>query len=150
VTAPNDVQPVQSNRPDVVALGKKGGYINVKVWKKPPTGDLTGSGRDVREEGVLPLHPGDYVRIAAGLDAKPAHIYIVWLNTEGKLEPVWPWDEDWKLDPKRDVPRKKVELPKDIVPGTEAAPLTGGPRGIESVMMLVRDQPLPPGTDVRK
>jgi hypothetical protein len=68
----------------------------------------------------------------------------VWLNTEGKVEPLFPWNEQWQLDFANDRARDRLSLPSD----EGAAPLGGGPRGIESLILLIRDTPLPADVDL--
>jgi hypothetical protein len=124
------------------------GDINVVVWRREnrlADGSYSGQPLNLADPNVLPLRPDDGLQIRARLRAGSGYMYIVWLNTEGKVEPLFPWDENWKIDPARDVPRTSLDLPDQ-----GAAPLGGGPAGIESLILLARDEKLPPDTDLKK
>jgi hypothetical protein len=88
------------------------------------------------------------LRIEATLN-RPAYLYLVWLEAGGEVKPLWPWVEgDWGNRPaERDQPRRTLTIPEN---NTEAAPLDPGPSGIESLLLLAREEPLPAGEDLRR
>jgi len=106
----------------------------------------------LREPGVVPLAPGDGLRIEVRMKTRPAYVYIVWLDTEGKATPYYPWqDDDWNKRPANEQPVQEWNFPPGgLLPNgnVPVAELTGGPPGIESLLLLARDEPLPASANV--
>lgn len=126
---PPDVQPIR-------------GAIDVQVWRK---GQTDKPGMRLNNPSALPLAPGDWMRIEIEL-VRPAYAYVVWIDTEGKASPLYPWsDSDWKSRPKTERRVQRLSLPETE---NSIAPLSGGPAGIETLMLLVRDEPLPADADL--
>jgi hypothetical protein len=78
------------------------------------------------------------VRVTAN---RPGYLYLIWIDSNGKAFPVFPWDPgDWEkrvgTEPAREI---------DDLPG---APwdLTG-PEGMETLVLLARDTPLTPAEE---
>jgi serine/threonine protein kinase len=95
----------------------------------------------LHERGALPLRPNDWIRIEAELN-RPAYLSVVWIDTDGMATPLWPWEEnDWAKLPAAQPPRDRLTLP-DLVKGEAVMPLSGGPPGIESLLLLARETPL--------
>jgi serine/threonine protein kinase len=95
----------------------------------------------LHERGALPLRPNDWIRIEVELN-RPAYLYVVWIDTDGKATPLWPWEQnDWAWLPAEQTPRDRLTLP-DLVKGEAIMPLSGGPPGIESLLLLARETPL--------
>jgi hypothetical protein len=84
------------------------------------------------------------MRIEAELN-RPAYLYVIWLDSVGKATPMYPWrDGNWHDRPADERAVKRLALP----PGEgEAAPLDPSPSGVESILLLARDERLPPGED---
>ncbi|HJT76245.1 MAG TPA: protein kinase, partial [Gemmataceae bacterium] len=128
--------------PRAVAPPPLKGWVDVRVWKGK--GKPVGPGRRLHEQGVLPLREGDWVRIEAEL-SRPAYLYVVWLDSAGKATPVYPWrDENWHDRPADEQPVRRLVLPGE---DTDAAPLGGSPPGVEAILLLAREERLPPAAD---
>jgi len=94
--------------------------------------------------GVLPLQPKkDHVQVHAKLN-KPAYLYVVWIDTEGKAGWVHPWDEKNQRRPADEKPLDEFYWPSP----TRAAELTGGPAGTETLLMFAREEKLPADTNL--
>jgi hypothetical protein len=95
------------------------------------------------QPGALPLKTADLIHIDVAL-SRPAYLYLVWLDSQGGATPLYPWQaDDWrKLPPERR--RDRLAWPKE----SDWAPLTNTPTGIEALLLLMREEPLPAGTDV--
>lgn len=88
---------------------------------------------------ALPLKPGlDYLRIEAKLN-RPAYLYLVWVDTEGKASLIHPWDEAWQRRPFAEERLQELFWPS----ASTAAKLGNGPPGTESLLLLARDDKLP-------
>jgi serine/threonine protein kinase len=119
------------------------GSLDVRVW---PKGEAHHPGRRLPEQGVLPLRPGDLLRIESEL-SRPAYQYLVWLSADGKATPLWPWvNNDWRNRPAdRDQPRQALSIPETA---SQSAPLDPGPSGVEALLLLARETPLPADEDL--
>jgi hypothetical protein len=118
------------------------GSIDVRVWEK---GNPRRQGLRLHQTGSLPLHENDLLRIEVELN-RPAYLYVVWLEASGDVRPLYPWrspdprrEADWKDRPAGEKKRDRLTLPEE----KDGAPLGGGPSGIESLLLLVREEPLP-------
>src|SRR5437773_2680275 len=81
--------------------------------------------------------PGDWMRIEVGLN-RPAYCYVVWIDTEGRATPLYPWlEEDWSKRP-REQARDRFALPEGDL---SVAPLGPGPAGMETLLLLARAEP---------
>jgi hypothetical protein len=117
------------------------GWVDVRVWKK---GAEDQPGLRLHQAGALPLKAGDYLRIEAELD-RPAYLYVIQLVASGEAVPQYPWrDYDWRKRPAGEIPRARWSFPEAEGKG---APLDAGPPGVESILLLAREEPLPPGAD---
>jgi serine/threonine protein kinase len=97
---------------------------------------------------ALPLVPGDRFRIEATVDP-PAYIYLFWINSAGKAEPLFPWEE-WKEigQPRAEKAEPRVSLPEQANQGFK---FTTPGTGLETLLMLARTTPLTdPGEEVQK
>jgi hypothetical protein len=119
------------------------GWIDVRVWKREQ-GKPSGPGQRLHQPGVLPLTAGDHLRIEAELN-RPAYLYVVWLDSAGKATPIHPWrDQDWGKRPADEAPQPALAIP---VGEGMAGPLGKSPSGVESILLLAREGPLPAGED---
>jgi hypothetical protein len=123
------------------------GDLIVRLWAED---GRARQGLRVDERGTLPARHGDRVRLEARLN-RAAHVYLLWLDGEGKVNPLYPWN-DRKLV--RDLSAPPPELgPHAVVhsPTGEASARKGWKldrkSGLETVLLLARPTPLPP--DVR-
>lgn len=150
-TTPDGVLPGPAKTAAVVAPPAKlppvRGAIDVRVWHKnefdPSTEQLKHEGRKLNDPAALPMAPGDWLRIDVSLN-RPAYCYVVWIDTEGRVTPLYPWlDDDWTQRPKTETPQDRLILPDQPGGGLAAAPLGPGPAGMETLLLLTRDDPLP-------
>jgi class 3 adenylate cyclase len=101
--------------------------------------------RSISYDGLLPLRPGDCVRLEVNLD-RPAFIYLVWIAPSGNVIPVYPWHHgDWT--------RVNEEKPTDrlVFPGedSDGFPMKANVQGREIFLALVRSTPLPSEFDLK-
>jgi serine/threonine protein kinase len=98
------------------------------------------------DPAARPLRPRDEIRVSVELNS-PAYIYILWIDTEGKVSPQYPWiDHDWT---RRDaeVRAERFELPR--FEGAWGAWRMGpGEPGLETMVLLCREEPLPATVDL--
>jgi hypothetical protein len=93
---------------------------------------------------ALPLKVGDRVRIEAQLN-RTAYMYVILIGTAGEVQPIYPWQKGhWDQRP-AEQSRTHLQLPEEKTPageegGWEVAP---GPPGMETLVLLVRETPLP-------
>jgi hypothetical protein len=122
------------------------GSIDILVWEK---GNPERMGKRLHQTGVLPLqgpksktNKGDGLRIEAELN-RPAYMYVVWLDASGSVSPVYPWqDHRWDKLPAEQKKRDRLSWPEN----TAGLPvqMDPGPTGVESLILLVRENPWPP------
>ena len=117
------------------------GVVDVLVWdiQNPTRRGLT-----LREPGALPLRANDQVRVRAEL-SRPAYIYLLWIDAQGQAAPVYPWKPGrWDDRPPEESPLAQISLPAQLDRGW---PIAGNP-GMETIVLLGRDSPLPPEVDL--
>jgi hypothetical protein len=117
------------------------GTINVRVWDPK---NANRHGLALSEPGALPLRQGDQIRVEAALN-RSAYLYLVWIGTDGAAHPVYPWKPgDWtaRISPER--PTVTLSLPERIDGGWEIE----GPAGMETLVLLAREEPLPLGIKI--
>jgi hypothetical protein len=120
------------------------GWLDVRVWEP---GQKRRYDRRLNQEGALPLKPGDLVRIEAELN-RPAYVYILMIDTTGHVDPIYPWKPgDWTVRRPDEVPITRLSLPEeDPTGGWE---VSAGPPGMETLVLLGRDTPLPRDVDLK-
>jgi hypothetical protein len=117
------------------------GELDVQVWEsRSPDQFVPAAGRQaIRLPEAVPLTGRDWMRIEAKLN-RPAYLYVIWIDTEGKATPIYPWqDDDWTKRPPDQQAQDRLSLPEKA---GELAPLAPGPAGIETVLLLTRDTAL--------
>jgi hypothetical protein len=98
----------------------------------------------LHEPAARPLKAGDEVRVETSLN-RPAYQYVVWIDTQGKAAPVYPWIEGaWARRPEHEEAVKELHLPE----GGLMWPMQPGPAGMETLVLLVREEQLPPDVDL--
>jgi serine/threonine protein kinase len=111
------------------------GWIDLRIFAK-------GDGRQnlrLADVGALPLRPGDQFRIEAAV-APAGYLYVLALDTEGKTDPVFPWQPGrWGTRPAEEQPLDRLSLPHTA---TRGYTVTGSEEGMQSVVLLVRSTPL--------
>jgi serine/threonine protein kinase len=91
------------------------------------------------DPAARPLKEGDEVQVVASVN-RPAYLYVLWVNTEGKVLPVYPWVKgDWRRRPAQEAPVRKLRLPAE--PGGVWR-IDPGPAGMETLLLLAREEPL--------
>jgi hypothetical protein len=117
------------------------GWVDVRVWKK---GETDRPGLRLHQGGALPLKAGDALRMEVELN-RPAYLYVIQLVASGEAVPQYPWrDYDWHKRPADERTRARWSFP--AAEGT-GAPLDPGPSGVESILLLVREEKLPADAD---
>jgi hypothetical protein len=114
--------------------------LDLTVWKK---GHRHEPGHRLFEDGILPLRPGDAVRIEATAD-RPAYFYLFWLDAAGTVVPKYPWDDDWKKRPAVESARRTLNLPEVAA---KAGDLEPGETGVEALVLLACEERLPAKVD---
>ncbi|HLW65582.1 MAG TPA: DUF4145 domain-containing protein [Gemmataceae bacterium] len=137
--------PIPTTRPPEGQSAPFKGSIDILVWEK---GNPERMGKHLHQAGVLPLlgpkskvNKGDGLRIEAELN-RPGYMYIVWLDAGGSVSPVYPWqDHRWDKLPADQKKRERLSWPEN----TSGLPvqMDPGPSGVESLILLVREEPWP-------
>jgi hypothetical protein len=88
--------------------------------------------------GAVPLRAGDQIVLEAEVEP-PGYLYLLWLDSEGHVTPLYPWRGRWDGRPRQEERRGRLRLPEDP---TRAADVPPDGTGMETVLLLVRDTPL--------
>jgi predicted Ser/Thr protein kinase len=114
--------------------------LRVRIWSR-----LTRDRGLVQQSGVAPVRNGESVQVEARLN-QPAYAYLLWLDSEGNVTPLYPWNtgeeiivEDLDAMPLVEKPQAVVRSPSALSKGWPME----GPRGLETVLLLARREPLP-------
>jgi tRNA A-37 threonylcarbamoyl transferase component Bud32 len=92
-----------------------------------------------------PLRVGDEVRVVVKMN-RPAYLYVLWIDTQGEVGPVYPWIEgDWKRR-RAEKPMSELSLPDNRTAGVYK--VMPGPAGMETLLLLVRETALPEEEDL--
>jgi hypothetical protein len=92
---------------------------------------------------ALPVRNGETVHLKFRLN-QPAYVYLLWLDSLGKVSALYPWNED-KIDvdvteaPPDRPPQQEIDSPSSRRRGWEMA----GAKGLETILLLARRTPLP-------
>jgi hypothetical protein len=96
---------------------------------------------------ALPLRAADQVRIEAQLN-RPAYVYLLWIDSEGKVSPVYPWTPGrWGERPSGELPARHLALPEKP---DEGWPMQPGAPGMETLLLLARETPLEGTLDLNR
>ena len=110
------------------------GTIDARVWN---TADRSRRGLSLKD--AVPLRPNDWLRIEAQLN-HPAYVYVVWIDSQGHASPVYPWTPgDWTSRRSSESPIDRLSLPPEADEGWPVR----GPGGVETLLLLAREEPLP-------
>ena len=118
------------------------GAADIRVFnpKVPERND-----RSISYAGLLPLRPGDRVRLEVRLE-RPGFVYLLWIAPSGDVVPVYPWKPgDWtRVDDQRPISRL-------ICPSEESDgfPMKEDVEGREVFLAMVRSSPLPADVDLK-
>jgi len=97
----------------------------------------------VESPGALPIRAGDRMHLDISYN-QSAHTFLVWLDSSGKITPLYPWNMDNVEITDANAPPPKCNASKSIV-----SPMTIGNTwvfakgsGLETVLLLARRKPL--------
>jgi serine/threonine protein kinase len=112
------------------------GTLDLLIWNPE---DSTRRGLSLKDPTALPLRANDQIRIQVALN-HPAFLYVVWIDSRGKAAPVYPWKPGhWEQWPESEEPTSRLSLPTAEDRGWKME----GPSGMETLMLLARERPLP-------
>jgi hypothetical protein len=98
------------------------------------------------DPGVMPLQPGDQISIEAELN-RPGYLYVLWIDSNGKALPVYPWRPGhWKERPEEEHPVGRLRRPEAL---DEFYQIRKDTPGMETLVLLARDTPLPRSVDLQ-
>jgi hypothetical protein len=98
------------------------------------------------DPGAMPLRAGDEFCIEADLN-RPAYLYVLWIDTDGQVLPVYPWRPGhWEDRPAEERPVARLRRPEAL---DEFYKVPKGTPGMETLVLLTRETPLPPDVDLR-
>jgi len=132
-----------TTKPAVKPLAPLKGSIDVLVYEpdNPRRQNLW-----LDDAGALPLRPGDEFCVEAELN-RPAYLYVLWIDTDGKVLPVYPWRPGhWEERPEQERPVAKLRRPEPL---DEFYKISRGTPGMETLVLLARETPLPRSVDLR-
>lgn len=115
--------------------------IDVRTWK---TGEPGLSNIGVRDPRFAPLRPDDEIRVAIRVN-RPAFLYVLVIDAEGKSSIVHPWAAS-SMRVRSTVQSKAIAL---SLPADQTWILDDGPRGVATILLLAADTPLPSRIDLR-
>jgi hypothetical protein len=100
--------------------------------------------------GVLPLKPGDRFAVEAEMKP-PAYLYILWIDADGSVDPVYPWKPGhWEERPTEEKPVGRLRVPEAADrPFGGTFGIKESVQGMETLVLLARETPLPPGVDLK-
>lgn len=117
--------------------------VNVRTWSEQ---NPARRGKWLHDPDVLPLHTDEAIRVEASIDP-PGFAYLAWIDTRGNASPLYPWQPgDWSSRPTNEKPTSRISLPDTADSGW---PLEG-PAGMETLVLLVRSEPLPQTVDMQQ
>ncbi len=118
--------------------------MNLRVWGQEEASRRRGAPLD--DPSTLPLRAGDQFLIEAKMSV-PRYQYLVWIDVEGNVSPVFPWkNANWSELPEEHRPRAVLRLPSGDASSVWEIPQ--GPPGMETLLLLARESPLPESTDL--
>jgi len=117
------------------------GELIVRVWSPGMEGKR---GLKVEESGARPVRAGEWVHLEAHL-SRPAYAYLLWLDSQGQVTSLYPWgDRTFGSRPSSERWSATIHSPAAEDEGWRMT----GPPGLETALLLVRQTPLPPGTEL--
>src|SRR5262249_47149480 len=135
----NSGQPLTATTPSAVE-SPLAGDLSVRLW----SADGTKSGRLIEMPGALPARPGELVHIEVQLK-QPAYSYILLLDSQGAVNPLYPWKPGSSLA-NSPVPPLATEVHSP--PQLDRGWALDDNSGLETVLLLARRTPLPAGYDL--
>ncbi len=132
--------PDTSPEPDPPKVPLNGDF-KLTVYSKT---DKNRQGRVLSDASILPLRSGELIQFHAELN-RPAHVYVLWIEgSTGDIDPFYPWDRHDPDALKKEAPpvpkTARVRMPPQLDHGF---PMQGD-SGLETVILMARETPLPP------
>jgi tetratricopeptide (TPR) repeat protein len=116
------------------------GDLVLRVW----SGSAGKHGLRIGEHPqALPVRNGEMVHLEARLNQR-AYVYLLWLDSQGNVDPLYPWERDFRRLPSAQTPVEQVESPPEWNKGWAVV----GPSGLETALLLARRSPLPADVDL--
>ena len=116
------------------------GELSVRIWSEV---DLDRRNLDVEDRRALPVRRGELVHLVARAN-RSAYFYLLWLDSQGRVDPLYPWSRDFQSRAEAETPRTQLACPAELDGGLRLT----GPSGLETVLLLARRTPLPEKTDM--
>jgi tRNA A-37 threonylcarbamoyl transferase component Bud32 len=118
------------------------GDIDVLVWKG---GNARLPGLRLGDVGALPLTARDEFAVEVEME-RPAYVYVVWIDADGEVLPVYPWQAGhWESPRGQERPIKSLRRPEAL---NHLYPVPEEP-GMETLVLLARETPLPADVDLQ-
>ena len=119
------------------------GSVDLLLWDPQ---DASRRSVDIRDVAARPIHRSDQIRVKVTVN-RPAYVYLLWIGGDGVVTPVYPWRPgDWRNRPAQEQPVDHLSLPVEADRGW---PMGGG-AGMENIVLLIRETPLPASVDLEK
>jgi serine/threonine protein kinase len=129
---------------DTTQRSKQSASIDVLLWDSH---DKARRRMSLGQPGAVPLSSDDVVRIEAHVEP-PMYVYLVWVDSQGKATPVYPWQRcRWSLRPAKEAPVGSLRLPEEA---DEGWPMQATQGGMETLVLLAREEPLGRDVDVER
>jgi hypothetical protein len=77
---------------------------------------------------------------------RPGYVYLLWIDGQGHIDPLYPWGRDFRSRPATETPQGTIHSPPELDRGW---PLEG-PSGLETAVLLAGSKPLPPEVNLAK
>jgi serine/threonine protein kinase len=117
------------------------GELTLRVWGPDK------HGLSLDQTGALPVRNAEMVHLEVWL-SQPAFIYLLWINSRGRVQPLYPWDPErgFGEPPGPQTPRRSLHSPPRVDGGWEV----DGAGGLETAILLARETPLPLSVDLAR
>lgn len=117
--------------------------IDVMIWDPD---DESRRRLFLQDDGALPLQRADRVKVRVTMD-RPRYAYVVWIDAEGQVASIYPGQPgSWERNPRDELAVQQVDRPSGITEFWEL----GGTGGVEVLLLLARDTPLPADVDLQQ
>ena len=119
------------------------GELTVRVWAKGLK-----KGLRVQEPGALPVGNGEHLTLEVRLN-QPAFVYLLWLDSEGGITPLHPWNPGGDIEverltaPPRTTACQVLHAPRPLPNGVPSGYKMEGRSGLETLLLLARRTPVP-------
>lgn len=102
----------------------------------------------IDEPGALPARAGGGMQLVARFK-QPAYVYLVWLDSQGKVTPLYPWNQDEiEVKDANQPPPARGATRVVVNPSIGDVWRFGNGSGLQTVLLLARRTPLPQGVQL--